>query len=317
MSTIFGIYDLIPTFGSVLVIGFLALCLVVLSKGVQIVPQSLRYTVERFGRFTRTLDPGLAFIVPFLDRVAHRVSILERQLEQFSISVITRDNVEIDLVSTVFFRITDPGRTMYRIADIEGAIYTTATSVVRSAAGKLELDDIQSSRDNMNREIADALRSAAEEWGVEVTRTEVLDVKVDEQTKDAQRRQLNAERERRAIVAKAEGDRESIQLAADGELYQAQKRADAVRLAADAEAYAIEKKAAADAKQTQFLADAIAANGQPAVDFEIRKRQVQAISELAAAGGTRTLVLPAEVAGVLGSLDTLTQLVQRKEGGTQ
>ena len=307
MTTLF---NMLPSTNSALFIGIAIFCLILLGKGMQIVPQSMRYNVERLGRFTRTLNPGLSIIVPLLDRIAHRVSILERQLEKFSISVITRDNVEIDLVSTVFFRITDPGRTMYRIADIEGAIHTTATSIVRSAAGKLELDEIQSSREAMNSEIKTALHNAASEWGVEITRSEVLDVQVDEQTKDAQRRQLNAERERRAVVATAEGAREAIQLEADGRLYQAEKEADAVRITADAQAYAIEQKAAADAKQTKLLADAIAANGQPAVDFEIRKRQVKAIADLAYSQSTQTLVLPAEVAGVLGSLNTLVDLVR-------
>ena len=305
MNTLLSI---LPGIGTVLLIGFALFCLFMLKRSIQIVPQSMKYNVERLGKFTRTLEPGMSIVIPILDKVAHKVSILERQLEAFSISVITRDNVEIDLVSTVFFRIVNPEKTMYRIANIQEAIYTTATSIVRSAAGKLELDEVQSSREKMNAEIASSLQKAAEDWGVEVTRTEVLDVKVDEKTKDSQRMQLNAERERRAVVAKAEGSREAIQLKADGELYQAQKEADAVRIKADATAYAVEKKATADAEQTRLLAVAISNNGEPAIEFELRKRQIQAIGDLSYAKGTQTLVLPTEVASVLGSLDSLVKL---------
>ena len=303
------ILNILPGTSTVLLIGFALFCLFMLKRSIQIVPQSMKYNVERLGKFTRTLGPGMSIVIPILDKVAHKVSILERQLEAFSISVITKDNVEIDLVSTVFFRIVKPEKTMYRIANIQEAIYTTATSIVRSAAGKLELDEVQSSREKMNAEIASSLQKAAEDWGVEVTRTEVLDVKVDEKTKDSQRMQLNAERERRAVVAKAEGDREAIQLQADGQLYQAQKEADAVRIKADATAYAVEKKATADAEQTRLLAEAISRNGGPAIEFELRKRQIQAIGDLSSAKGTQTLVLPTEVAGVLGSLDSLVKLV--------
>ena len=143
--------------------------------------------------------------MPYLDKVAHKVSILERQLKEFTISVITSDNVEVLPNSTVFYRVTDASRSVYRIKDIDSALKTAATSIVRSAAGKLDLDGLQSSRDSMNSEIDKKLSEAAEVWGIEVTRTEITDVEVDEDTKKAQRQQLNAERARRAAVAEAEG----------------------------------------------------------------------------------------------------------------
>lgn len=201
-----------------------------LFTALRIVPQSEVYVIERFGKYTRTLNAGLSVLVPVLDRVAHKISILERQLPEFSISVITRDNVEVQLRATVFFRVTNASRTVYRIRNIDAAIHTAATSIVRSAAGKLELDELQSSRDAMNQEIATKLTEAAEVWGVEITRTEITDVIIDEQTKDAQRQQLNAERERRAAIAIAEGERRTVELNADAMLYEAERSAEAVRV---------------------------------------------------------------------------------------
>ena len=175
------------------------LIIFVLYLGIKVVPQSKVYVIERFGKYTKTLESGLSLIIPFIDKVAHKVDILERQLPRFEISVITKDNVEVGLVSTVFFRVLDASKSVYRIKNIDLAIENTAISVIRSAAGQLELDDLQSSRESMNLEIRDRLVKAAEIWGVQVTRTEILDVLVDNQTKDSQRQQLNAERENISI----------------------------------------------------------------------------------------------------------------------
>ena len=195
------------------------LAIVTIYKGIKVVPQSKVFIVERFGKFTRTLAPGLNFIVPFLDSVAHKISILERQLPEFRISVITKDNVEVQLEATVFYRLVDAAASVYRIQDIDSAIHTAATSIVRSAAGKLELDELQSSRESMNEEIATNLQEAATIWGIEITRTEITDVVIDDETKSAQRQQLNAERERRAAIARAEGDKRSVELSAEAKLY--------------------------------------------------------------------------------------------------
>lgn len=285
---------------------FLVLLIVfIIYLGIKIVPQSQVFVIERFGKFTKSLESGLSIIVPFVDRVAFKVDILERQLPAFKISVITEDNVEVGLESTVFFRILDASKSVYRIRDVNAAIQNTAISVIRSAAGKLELDDLQSSRESMNQEIAQRLTQAAEVWGVEVTRTEILDVLVDEQTKDSQRQQLNAERERRAAIAKAEGNKRSVELNADAELYEAEKKADAVKVTADADAYAVKVKADADAEQTRLVAEAIKNDGQPAINFEIMKRQVDGLTQLASSNQTKTLVVPSDVTKALGTLEVL------------
>ena len=287
------------------------LILYIVYLGIKIVPQSKVFVIERFGKFTKSLESGLSLIVPFVDRVAFKVDILERQLPAFKISVITEDNVEVGLESTVFFRVLDAAKSVYRIRDVNAAIQNTAISVIRSAAGKLELDDLQSSRESMNQEIAERLTQAAEVWGVEVTRTEILDVLVDEQTKDSQRQQLNAERERRAAIAIAEGDKKSVELNAEAELYQAEKQAEAVKVTADAEAYAVKIKADADAEQTRLVSSAINEDGQSAIDFEIMKRQVDGITQLASSNQTKTLIVPSDVTKALGTLEVLMDNIKK------
>ena len=294
------------------VLVFLAILIIyVVYLGIKIVPQSKVFVIERFGKFTRILESGLSLIIPFIDRVAFRVDILERQLPSFQMSVITEDNVEVELVSTVFFRVLDAAKSVYRIRNIDLAIENTAISVIRSAAGKLELDDLQSSREAMNQEIAARLSKAAEVWGVEVTRTEILDVLVDEKTKESQRQQLNAERERRATIAKAEGDKRSVELKADAELYEAEKQADAVKVQADADAYAVKVKAAADAEQTRVIAEAINNNGQSAINYEIMKRQVEGLAEVASSNQTKTLVVPTDITKALGTLELLLDSIDK------
>jgi regulator of protease activity HflC (stomatin/prohibitin superfamily) len=293
-----------------------ALVFATMYAGVKVVPQSKVFVVERFGKYTKTLPAGLNIIVPFLDRVAHKIIILERQLPDFEISVITSDNVEVRLVSTVFYRVQEASKSVYRIDDVDHALHTAATSIVRSAAGRLELDALQSSRDSMNEEIAAKLSEAAVVWGVEVTRTEIIDVVVDEVTKEAQRQQLNAERQKRAAIAKAEGDKKSIELAADARLYEASKEAEAIRVKADAEAYAVKIAAEANAEQTRVVASAISAdNGHTALEFEVLKKQIDAVGVLASSDNAKSMIVPTDVVKVLGSLETaITALGVNKSG---
>jgi len=212
----------------------------------------------------------------------------------------------------VFYRVVDAAKSVYRIQDVDLAIDTEATSIVRSAAGRLDLDDLQSSRESMNEEIGENLQKKASEWGLMITSTAITDVLIDEQTKEAQRQQLNAEREKRASIAAAEGSKRSVELAADAVLYEADKKAEAIRITADAEAYAVTVKAGADAEQTRLVAQAIADNGQPAVDYEIMKRQVQAMSEVAAADNAKTVILPTNITQTLGAFTTVLETLGKK-----
>jgi regulator of protease activity HflC (stomatin/prohibitin superfamily) len=259
--------------------------------GIRVVPQSEEHVVERFGKYRKTLSAGVNLIIPFVDRIKHKIFVLERQLPKQQVSIITKDNVEVNVETVVFYRVVDPAKSVYRIDNIDSAIATTTESIIRSAGGKLELDDLQTSRDEMSDEILQKLDRAADEWGVDITRTEITDVIVDEITKKAQRQQLNAERDRRATVAKAEGERQRVQLEADAELYQAQKQAEAERIKADAQAYAVE-----------VVAKAIKDNGQEAVQFDIAKRQVEAMSVMGSSLSAKTIIVPTDATKSLGGL---------------
>lgn len=269
-----------------LLAGFIILCIV---KGVRIVSQSEKHVVERFGRLRSVLGPGINFIVPFLDRVAHQVSILERQLPNASQDAITADNVLVQVETSVFYRILEPEKTVYRIRDVDGAIATTVAGIVRAEIGKMELDEVQSNRSTLIATIKQLVESAVDDWGIEVTRAEILDVNLDQATRDAMLQQLNAERERRAAVTRAEGEKRAIELNADAELYAAEQEAKARRVEADAEAYA-----------TGVVAQAIQANGLEAAQYQVALKQVEALGTLGKGQGQQTIVVPANALEAFG-----------------
>ena len=269
-----------------LLFGLLVLAIV---TGVRIVPQSMKYVVERFGKLRSVLGPGINFIVPFFDRVAHKISILERQLPTNSQDAITRDNVLVQVETSVFYRIIEPEKTVYRIRDIDAAIATTVAGIVRSEIGTLDLDEVQSNRSQLILRIQASLEKIVDDWGIEVTRAEILDVNLDEATRAAMLQQLNAERARRAAVTEAEGQKRSVELNADAELYAAKQLAEARRIQADAEAYA-----------TGVVAQAIKENGIEAAQYQVALKQVEALTAVGAGEGKQTVVLPTAVLDAFG-----------------
>ncbi len=262
----------------------------VIFKGVQIVPQSEQYVVERFGRLRAVLAPGINFIVPFLDVVRHKVSILERQLPTASQDAITRDNVLVQVETSVFFRIIRPEKTVYRIRDINAAVATTVAGIVRAEIGKMDLDDVQANRSALIETIKGAVEDAVDNWGIEVTRAEILDVNLDAATREAMLQQLNAERARRAQVTEAEGKKRAVELQADAELYAAEQTAKARRIEADAEAYA-----------TGVVARAIADNGLEAAQYQVALKQVEALNALGNGPSSQTVLVPAQALEAFGN----------------
>ena len=258
---------------------FIIVCVMV---GVRIVPQSEKYVVERLGRLRAVLGPGINFIVPFLDRVRHKVSILERQLPSMTQDAITSDNVLVQVETSVFYRIIEPEKTVYRIRDVDGAISTTVAGIVRSEIGRMELDQVQANRSNLIAAVCEQVAQQVDDWGIEVTRAEILDVNLDQATRNAMLQQLNAERARRAQVTEAEGRKRAVELQSDAELYAAEQNAKARRVLADAEAYA-----------TQVVAVAIAENGLEAAQYQVALKQVEALTKLGEGTGSQTVVLPA------------------------
>ena len=250
--------------------------------GVRIVPQSEKHVVERFGRLHSVLGPGINIIVPYLDRVAHKISVLERQLPTAMQDAITADNVLVKVETSVFYRITQPEKTVYRIRDVDDAIATTVAGIVRSEIGKLELDEVQSNRNDLIEKIRGSVATMVDDWGIEVTRAEILDVNLDDATRAAMLQQLNAERARRAQVTEAEGQKRAVELAADAQLYEAEQIAKARRIQAEAEAFA-----------TSVVAKAIAENGIEAAQYQVALKQVEALTNVGNSAGNQTVILPA------------------------
>lgn len=263
--------------------------IVIVFKGVHIVPQSEKFVVERFGRLHAVLGPGINFIVPLLDSVAHRISVLERQLPNATQDAITKDNVLVQIDTSVFYRILEPEKTVYRIRDVDAAIATTVAGIVRAEIGKMDLDEVQSNRSQLIGQIQTAVEDAVDDWGIEVTRAEILDVNLDQATRDAMLQQLNAERARRAQVTEAEGSKRSVELSAEGELYAAEQIAKARRIQADAEAYA-----------TEVVAKAIRENGIEAAQYQVALKQVEALNALGNGEGKQTIILPAHALEAFG-----------------
>jgi regulator of protease activity HflC (stomatin/prohibitin superfamily) len=273
-------------------VAYLALALLIivtLYKAIRIVPQSQKFVVERFGRLRSVLGPGLNLVVPYLDRVAHKVSVLERQLPTAHQDAITTDNVLVQVETSVFYRIIEPEKTVYRIRDVDAAIATTVAGIVRSEIGKMELDQVQSNRNELTANIREHVRAMVDDWGIEVTRAEILDVSLDEATRHAMMQQLNAERARRAQVTEAEGKKRAVELNADAELYAAEQAAKARRILSDAEAYA-----------TATIAAAIKENGIEAAQYQVALKQVEALTAVGQGAGKQTIIVPAQALDAFG-----------------
>ncbi len=283
------------TFSNIVFIVLVALVVLTLKLGVNIVPQSENWLVERLGKFNRKLEAGLHLIIPFFESVRYKVPIQERQLPPKPINAITLDNVTISVSLAVLYRIVDASKTMYRIANVDDAIMTIVNGTVRSVIGKTDLDGVQSNRRQLSDEIERDLQTVSEEWGILLTRVEILEVDVDPETKQAMQLQLNAERNRRALVREAEGKKQATELDADAQLYAANRQAEAMKVRADAEAYAV-----------SAVAKAISEGGASAVEFEVRKLQAQAVQELSKGNNAKIVLLPSDVmnslAGGLGGM---------------
>jgi len=263
--------------------------IVCIFAGIRIVPQSEKHVVERFGRLRSVLGPGINFIVPFLDKIRHKVSVLERQLPSMTQDAITSDNVLVQVETSVFYRIIEPEKTVYRIRDVDAAISTTVAGIVRSEIGRMELDQVQANRSTLISAVREQVAQQVDDWGIEVTRAEILDVNLDAATRAAMLQQLNAERARRAQVTEAEGKKRSVELQADADLYAAQQEAKARRVLADAEAYA-----------TSAVAVAIAENGLEAAQYQVALKQVEALNKLGSGEGKQTIILPAAALEAFG-----------------
>jgi regulator of protease activity HflC (stomatin/prohibitin superfamily) len=279
---------------------FAVLIIVSLKSSIKMVPQSENWLVERLGKYNRKLEAGLHLVIPFFDSVNpnHKVPILERQIDTESLHAITKDNVSIEINLAILYRVIDASKYVYRIYDINSAIHTIVSGTVRNVIGITDLDGVQSNRRHVSEEIESELNAVSEEWGIKLTRVEIVNVNVDDATQKAMQLQLNSERERRSTVTAAEGQKQAVQLSADAQLYAAEREGQAKRVLADAEAYAV-----------AVVSKAISSGGASAVEFEIKKIQAAAIQEISKGNNSKIIMLPSDVLSSLSG--TLSRIIDK------
>ena len=292
----------------VLIVVVLAVLLVF--KGVKTVPQGYQYTVERFGRFTKALTPGLNLIVPFIDRVTGRVNMMEQVLDIESQSVISRDNAVIQADGVVFFQVLDAGKATYEVNKLDVAMQNLCLTNIRTVLGAMALDEILSNRDEINASLLKVVDAATDPWGVKVTRIEIKDLDPPADLVEAMSRQMKAERQKRADILEAEGKRQSEILRAEGEKQGAILEAEGRKEAAFRDAEARERLAEAEAKATQVVSDAIKSGDTQAINYFVAQKYVDALQAIGTAENEKLVLLPMETSGILGSLAGIGELAK-------
>ncbi len=288
----------------------LVVVVIAIFSGVKTVPQGYNYTIERFGRFSKTLHPGLNFIVPFIDRVGHRMNMMEQVLDVPSQEVITRDNATVTADGVTFYQVLEPARAAYEVMGLENAILNLTMTNIRSVMGSMDLDALLSNRDEINTKLLHVVDAAVEPWGIKITRIEIKDINPPRDLVDAMARQMKAEREKRASILEAEGKRQSEILKAEGLKQSLILEAEGRRESAFRDAEARERGAEAEAKATQMVSEAIEKGDVQAINYFVANKYVEAFKELATSRNQKTLILPMEATSLLGSLAGIGEIVR-------
>jgi regulator of protease activity HflC (stomatin/prohibitin superfamily) len=283
---------------------------VLVFAGIKTVPQGERWTVERFGRYTNTLDSGLRIIVPFVDQIGRRLTIMEQVLDVPAQTVITKDNAAVVADGVVFFRIDDAARAAYQVRNLEEAIVNLTTTNLRSVIGSMDLDETLSNRQKINEMLMAIVDEATNPWGVKIIRIEIRDLKMPPQLQEAMNLQMTAERKRRAQVTEATGAREAEILRAEGEKQAAVLRAEGERQAAFLNAEAREREAEAEGKATRMVSEAIAAGDIQAIQYFLGLKYVEALQEIGKADNSKLVMMPLEAGGITGAVAGITELVR-------
>ncbi len=304
-------------FGStVFVIIIVVLGAIVVLKAVRVVPQGYNMTVERFGRYTRTLEPGLGFIVPFVDRIGARLSMMEQVLDVPTQEVITKDNAMVEVDGVAFFQVLDAARAAYEVERLHNAILNLTMTNVRTVMGSMDLDELLSQRDEINARLLHVVDAAASPWGVKITRIEIKDINPPRDLVEAMARQMKAERDKRAAILEAEGLRQAEILKAEGEKQGEILAAEGRREAAYRDAEAREREAAAEAQATSVVSEAIAKGDVQAINYFVADKYVDALKALATARNQKVLMLPVEAASVIGAIGGITELTREAFGNS-
>lgn len=291
------------------------LALVVIFLTVKIVPQGFEYTVERFGRYTHTLRPGLNFIVPMVDRVGAKLNMMEQVLDVPNQEVITKDNAMVAVDGVVFSTVVDAAMAAYQVRDLQNAILNLTTTNIRTVMGSMDLDELLSQRDRINAQLLKVVDEATTPWGVKVTRIEIKDISPPAELVDAMARQMKAERDKRAEILTAEGQRQSQILKAEGEKQAAILDAEGRREAAFRDAEAREREAEAEAKATTMVSEAIAAGDVQALNYFVAQRYIEALKDIASADNTKVVMMPLEASSLIGSIAGIAELARVSFGG--
>lgn len=292
------------------VLGFALLVLVlILFTMVRVVKQGFVYTIERLGKYTLAAQPGLHFLVPFVDRVGHKVNMMEQVLDIPGQEIITADNAMVGVDAVVFFQVLDAGKAAYEVANLYGAIMALTTTNLRTVMGSMDLDETLSKRDEINARLLVVVDEATGPWGIKITRVEIKDIRPPLDISEAMARQMKAERVKRAEILEAEGDRASRILRSEGEKQAAILTAEGQREAAYRDAEARERGAEAEAKATQMVSDAIAQSGNAAINYFIAQEYTKAVGKFADSPNAKTILFPVEATQLIGSLGGIGELV--------
>ncbi|MBA4132256.1 MAG: hypothetical protein C0519_12630 [Hyphomicrobium sp.] len=287
----------------------------ILWSTVKVVPQGYNYTIESFGRFTRTLAPGLHFLTPIVERVGSQINMKEQVIDIPSQDVITRDNAMVRVDGVAFFQVLDAGRSAYAVDNLELATINLTMTNVRTVMGSMDLDELLSNRDVINAKLLSVVDAATEAWGVKVTRIEIKDIAPPRDLVDSMGRQMKAEREKRAQILESEGLRQAAILKAEGAKQAVVLEAEGRREAAFKDAEARERSAEAEAKATELVSNAISNGNVQAINYFVANNYVKALESLASAPNQKVILMPLEASSVIGSLAGLSQIAGEAFGG--
>jgi regulator of protease activity HflC (stomatin/prohibitin superfamily) len=296
--------------GFAVAIVFLVLAAVVALGAIKIVPQGREYTVERFGRYTRSLKPGMSFLTPFVEGVGRKINMMEQVLDVPRQDVITKDNVSVQVDAIVFIQVMDAAAAAYRVTNLDFAITQLTMTNLRTVVGNMELDEVLSQRDQINTRLLDVIDQATSPWGVKVARIEIKDLQPPPDITNAMARQMKAERERRAVITEADGEKQAAITVAEGQKQSAILQAEGRREAAFRDAEARERAAAAEAKATELVSNAIADGDVNAINYFVAQKYVEAFAKLADSPQQRTVIVPADLASLVGSIAGVGELVK-------
>lgn len=299
----------------VFLIALVVLALAVVAAGVKTVPQGFQWTVERFGRYRTTLMPGLNLIVPFIDRIGHKVNVQEAVLEIPSQDVITKDNASVTVDGIVFFQVLQAARAAYEVQDLRTAVINMAMTNIRTAIGALDLDETLSKRDEINDRLLHVLDNATQPWGTKITRVELKDISPPTNVVASMALQLTAERERRAAILAAEGVKQAAILKAEGEKQSQILAAEGRLAAANRDAEARERLATAEAEATRVVSKAVEDGNVQALNYFVAQKYVDALNQIGQAPNSKLLLMPMEMSSIVSAVSGIAELTRNAKLG--